>query len=92
MESFLRYDGVDSLIVVGMATSGCVRASVVDAFSHNFRVVIVEEACGDTSTFTHRANLFDMDMKYGDVESIDHVHAELMKKFGEAASRERQSG
>jgi nicotinamidase-related amidase len=75
LESFLRYEGVDSLVVVGTATSGCVRAAVVDAFSHNFRVMIPEEAVGDRSPTAHRVNLFDMDMKYADVEPIGRVIA-----------------
>ncbi len=82
LESFLRYDGVDTLVVVGISTSGCVRAAVTDAFSHNFRVIVVEEACGDRSPSAHRANLFDMDMKFADVESLDHVVAELTRRWG----------
>jgi len=77
LESFLRYEGVDSLVVVGTATSGCVRAAVVDAFSHNFRVVIPEEAVADRCRTAHRANLFDMDMKYADVEPVTRVLAEV---------------
>jgi nicotinamidase-related amidase len=78
LESFLRYDGVDSLVVVGVSTSGCVRAAVCDAFSHNFRVVVVEEAVGDRSPSAHLANLFDIDMKYGDVESLADVRSSLL--------------
>lgn len=80
LESFLRYDGVDTLVVAGVSTSGCVRAAVTDAFSHNFRVIVVEEACGDRSPSAHRANLFDMDMKFADVEPLDHVIAELARR------------
>ncbi len=78
LESFLRYDGVDSLVVTGVSTSGCVRAAVTDAFSHNFRVVVVEEACGDRSPSAHRANLFDMEMKFADVESLASVRKTLL--------------
>ena len=81
LESFLRYDRVDTVVVCGVSTSGCVRSAVVDAFSHNFRVVVVEEACGDRSAMAHRANLFDMDMKYADVESLSDVKAELERRF-----------
>ena len=56
--------------MVGVSTSGCVRAAVNDAFSHNFRCIVVEEACGDRSPHAHRANLFDMDMKFADVEPL----------------------
>lgn len=84
LEAFLRYDGIDSLVVIGISTSGCVRGAVTDAFSHNFRVIVAEEACGDRSLSAHKANLFDMDMKFADVESIDYVIAEIKRKFGGA--------
>ena len=73
----MRYDGVDTLVVTGVSTSGCVRAAVGDAFSHNFRVIVVEQACADRSASAHRANLFDMDMKFADVEDLDYVLAQL---------------
>ncbi|CAM3697453.1 isochorismatase family protein [Bordetella tumulicola] len=82
LADFLRYDEVDTVIMVGISTSGCVRASAVDAFSHNFRIVLVEEACGDRSAQAHKANLFDLDMKFADVESLDDICEELQKKFG----------
>lgn len=91
LESFLRYDQIDTLVVVGVSTSGCVRAAVNDAFSHNFRVVVVEEACGDRSPSAHRANLFDIDMKFGDVENIDDVVAELERRHGYAGGRPRRA-
>lgn len=84
LEGYLRYDNVDTVVVVGVSTSGCVRAAVTDAFSHNFRVIVVEEACGDRSLAAHRANLLDMDMKFADVESIDYVLAELDKRYAPA--------
>ena len=86
LESFLRYDSVDTVVVCGVSTSGCVRGAVTDAFSHNFRVIVVAEACGDRSATAHRANLFDMDMKYADVESLADVTAELNRRFGAVAS------
>jgi nicotinamidase-related amidase len=88
LESWLRYDNVDSLIVIGISTSGCVRAGVTDAFNHNFRVTVIEECCGDRSPTAHRANLFDMDMKMADVEPIDAVLAELRARFGKQAAAE----
>ena len=88
LESWLRYDGIDSVVIVGVSTSGCVRAAAVDAFSHNFRVTVVEEACADRSAFAHRANLFDIDMKCGDVESLDAVIAELEARFGPGRAQE----
>ena len=68
---------VDNLIVTGCTTSGCVRASVVDAMSFNFRCYIVEDCVGDRSFEAHRANLFDMQQKYGDVCSTDFALALL---------------
>lgn len=84
LESFLRYDAVDTIVICGISTSGCVRAAANDAFSHNFRVIVAEEAVGDRSRTAHRANLFDMDMKMADVEPVDHVIAELRKRYGAA--------
>ncbi|MGB3387166.1 MAG: isochorismatase family protein [Pseudaminobacter sp.] len=57
----------DSLIVTGTATSGCVRATVIDAFSHNFRVTVVEDGCFERCQASHAINLFDMNAKYADV-------------------------
>lgn len=82
LEAFLRYDDVDTLVVVGVSTSGCVRAAVEDAFSHNFRVIVVPQCCGDRSPSAHRANLFDMDMKFADVEDLDVVLAALPQHAG----------
>lgn len=64
---------VDTLLVCGGVTSACVRASVVDAFSHNFRVTVVEEATFDYMQTSHKINLFDMHTKYADVLSIAEV-------------------
>jgi maleamate amidohydrolase len=61
--------GVDTLVIVGETTSGCVRASAVDAYSHGFHVVVVEDAVFDRSWLSHRVNLFDMHHKYADVMS-----------------------
>src|SRR5690606_36208091 len=58
---------IDSLVFAGCTTSGCIRASVVDAASHNYRCVVVEDAVYDRSPTSHAVNLFDMDAKYADV-------------------------
>ncbi len=71
--AFLNDLGADSLIVTGTTTSGCVRASVLDAFSNNLRCTIVEEACFDRSQASHAVNLCDMHAKYADVVSINEV-------------------
>lgn len=85
LESFLRYDDVDTLICIGISTSGCVRAGVTDAFSHNFRVIVPQEAVGDRCATAHQASLFDMDMKFADVEPLDRVIADLEARFGAPA-------
>ena len=87
LEGFLRYDRVDTVVMIGVSTSGCVRQAAVDAFSHNFRVTVVEEACGDRCASAHRANLFDIDMKFGCVERIDDLIAELERRFATPAVR-----
>lgn len=79
----LTQSGVDTLIVCGESTSGCVRASVLDAYSNGFHVVIVEECVFDRALLSHKVNLFDMHHKYADVMHIDEV-AEHLQMFGEA--------
>jgi maleamate amidohydrolase len=69
--------GVDSLIVCGESTSGCVRASVVDAYSHGFHVTVIEEGCFDRSLLSHKINLFDMHHKYADVMHLENALAAL---------------
>ena len=69
--------GVDSLVVTGLTTSGCVRATVVDGLQHDYRVVVPREAVGDRNPSAHRANLFDMDAKYADVLALGDVRALL---------------
>ena len=71
--------GVDTLLVTGTTTSGCVRATVLDAFNHNFNVAVVEEGCFDRGEVTHAINLFDMDSKYADVVSLDETLTYLDK-------------
>ena len=67
--------GADSLIVAGTTTSGCVRATVVDAFSNNYRVAIVEEGCFDRSQASHALSLCDMNAKYADVFRLEETLA-----------------
>lgn len=58
---------VDSLIITGLTTSGCIRATCIDAVSHGFIPIVVADACGDRHPAPHDANLFDMNAKYADV-------------------------
>ncbi len=64
---------VDTLLITGVSTSGCVRASVIDGFSYNFRVLVVEEGCYDRSQASHAINLCDMNAKYADVVRVDEA-------------------
>jgi len=77
LQSYLTLLGCDSLLVGGATTSGCVRASVLDAFSSNYRVAVVEDACFDRSQASHAVSLCDMHAKYADIvesaEVIDFI-------------------
>jgi len=73
LQSYLTFLNCDSVIVTGTTTSGCVRASVIDAFSQNFRVIVAEECCFDRSQASHAINLCDMNAKYADVISTAEV-------------------
>jgi maleamate amidohydrolase len=69
--------GVDTVLLTGLSTSGCVRASCVDAMSHGFVTLVVEDAVGDRAEEPHHANLFDMSAKYADLvgtsEAADYL-------------------
>jgi maleamate amidohydrolase len=69
--------GIDTLVMCGESTSGCVRASAVDAYSNGFHVVLVEECCFDRSAISHKVNLFDLHQKYADVMHLDEVERHL---------------
>jgi len=69
--------GVDTIIVCGESTSGCVRASVVDGCTNRFRMIVVEEGVFDRHETTHAMNLFDMNQKYADVLPVEEVLAYL---------------
>ncbi len=77
--SHLNVLGIKSLIVCGESTSGCVRASVVDAYSAGFLVSLVEECTYDRSEMVHKMNMFDMAHKYADVMHVEEVLAHLGK-------------
>ncbi len=70
---------VDTLIITGCTTSGCVRASAVDSCQHGFRTIVVEECVGDRSQNAHEANLFDLNAKYADVVSLEESEEYLWK-------------
>lgn len=71
LSEWLRLRGVDTAVIVGCTTSGCVRATVVDAMQFNFRTIVIEDCVGDRAMAPHEANLFDMRQKYADVMARD---------------------
>jgi maleamate amidohydrolase len=77
LASWLQVRGVDTAIVTGCTTSGCVRATVLDAMCHGFRPIVPKECVGDRAIGPHEANLFDMEQKYADVLSLEDVKTEL---------------
>ena len=78
----LRSLNVDSLVVTGLTTSGCVRATAVDGLQHDFPVFVPREAVGDRTEDVHRANLYDLNAKYVDVVDLAGLQQELDAKHG----------
>jgi nicotinamidase-related amidase len=77
LASLLASAGCDTVVVTGASTSGCVRATAVDALQHGYRVVVPREAVGDRNPAAHEANLYDLDTKYADVVSLEETLAYL---------------
>jgi nicotinamidase-related amidase len=77
LASYLTHLRVDTVVVTGTTTSGCIRATVLDAFSNNFRSLVVEDGVFDRSELSHKVNCFDMNAKYADVISVDDAIAYL---------------
>jgi maleamate amidohydrolase len=75
LASWLSYRRIDTLFIAGCTTSGCIRATVIDACSHNFRTIVVEDCVGDRAAAPHEANLFDMRQKYADVMTLKDIQA-----------------
>ncbi|HEY2043473.1 MAG TPA: isochorismatase family protein [Jatrophihabitans sp.] len=84
--SYLMGQGIDTLIVVGEAVSGCVRATVVDGCSYRLRMIVVEDCVYDRHEATRAMNLFDIDQKYGDVISLSQTLKWIADQPGSAAS------
>lgn len=84
--SMLASHGCDSLIVTGASTSGCVRATAVDALQHGYRPIVPREAVGDRNPAAHDAALYDIDLKYGDVVSLDEC-LDALEKLAAAHAR-----
>jgi nicotinamidase-related amidase len=77
LASILATQGCDSVVVTGASTSGCVRATAVDALQHGYRVAVPREAVGDRNQAAHEANLYDLDTKYADVVSLEETLAHV---------------
>ena len=73
LEATLRWLNIDTLMLAGVTTSGCVRATCIDSISHGFITLVIEDAVGDRAEEPHRANLFDMSAKYADLLSTDEA-------------------
>ena len=84
LTTFLTKARVDTVIVTGVATSGCVRATIVDSFSHGYRTMVPEECCGDMEEGPHHDNLRDVGRRYADVVTLEDVLA-YFARLGDAA-------
>jgi nicotinamidase-related amidase len=89
LASMLTTRGVDTVIVAGVTTSGCVRATAVDALQNGFRTIVPRECVGDRAPGPHEANLFDIDGKYGDVVSLADALAYLAPRPTRARRQRR---
>jgi maleamate amidohydrolase len=85
LTSYLIDLDIDTLIVTGCTTSGCVRGTVVDGFAYNFRAIVPHDCVYDRSQVSHAVNLFDMSEKYADVMSCDELMS-AMKTIGQATA------
>jgi maleamate amidohydrolase len=89
LDTWIRNNDADTVVIVGCTTSGCVRASAVDSLQHGFYTIVVAEGCGDRADGPHEANLFDMDAKYADVvstaEALDYVNGLSRKPASRSA-------
>ena len=70
---FLTKHRIDTTIITGCVTSGCIRATAIDAFSYGYRTVVVDDCCGDPAEESHQANLRDLDRRYADIETASDV-------------------
>ena len=75
IDAYLKARSVDTIIMTGCTTRGCIRASAIDSMQYGYLTVVVEEGVGDRAQGPHDANLFDIDAKYGDVVSVDEVNS-----------------
>ncbi|GDX32206.1 N-carbamoylsarcosine amidase [Actinomycetes bacterium] len=74
LSTILRHRGVDTVLIMGVTTSGCVRASIIDSFSYGFKTIVVEDSCGDQEAGPHEDNMRDVSRRYADlISSADAV-------------------
>ena len=88
LSSLVTAAGIDTLVLVGCSTSGCIRATAVDGCQHGLRVIVPRECVGDRHPEPHEANLFDIHAKYGDVVATDQCTAPGSRTHG-SVRRER---
>ncbi|SRR6266852_3137923 len=80
LDTYLHHFHTDSLLVTGMVTSGCVRATVIDAYMRNYHVNLIHQAVADYSPFNHKASLLDMHIKYADLTQLDDMVEHLRSR------------
>ena len=87
LASILQARGIDTIVLAGCTTSGCVRASAIDAMSMNFRLVVASDCVGDRALGPHAANLFDMGQKYADLLTAQEIMGALEEEVRAAPAR-----
>jgi nicotinamidase-related amidase len=92
LASLLLWNRVDTVIVTGGSSSGCVRATAVDSLSHGFRTIVPEECVADRHEGPHYANLYDMALKYADVLPVEEVIAHLEERRPGRGMQARKRG
>ncbi len=92
LDPFLRSIGVDTVVMTGCTTSGCIRASAIDSLQYGYHTIVVRDAVGDRAQGPHDANLFDIDAKYADVvslaEALDYVRSFVRESSFAGAARD----
>lgn len=83
----LNSNNIDTVIIVGCTTCGCIRATAVDALQYGYRPIVVEDAVGDRSMASHEQSLFDLRQKYADVLKTDQVISAVSSKYAPAPSK-----
>jgi nicotinamidase-related amidase len=90
LQTELTTHRVDTLVLAGVTTSGCIRATAVDSLQHGYRTIVPADAVGDRAEGPHEANLFDIDAKYGDVVTTDAVCDQLDDAYGSPLEEESE--